>query len=213
MRPVPDGDTHRDHAAGADLGGARHHRRRPRSCSACCPGLVLRFGDLPDLDRCLRRLTTIRAAIDAAGGAIRFDEFMRLALYGEHGFYSDVGRAGRRGDFITSPEVGPLFGAVVARFIDAEWDAPRSSPTDSRSSRPEPGRARSPGRSSRPRPPCATRCATSRSRCRPRNASCTRAGSSRSRRCRTRSIDRCHLRQRAARQPAVPPRRVRRRVA
>jgi SAM-dependent MidA family methyltransferase len=64
----------------------------------------------------------IRAAIDAAGGAIRFDEFMRLALYGSHGFYGATGgRAGRRGDFITSPEVGPLFGAVVARFIDAEW--------------------------------------------------------------------------------------------
>jgi SAM-dependent MidA family methyltransferase len=63
----------------------------------------------------------IRAAIDAAGGAIRFDEFMRIALYGEHGFYGGIGRAGRRGDFITSPEVGPLFGAVVARFIDAEW--------------------------------------------------------------------------------------------
>jgi SAM-dependent MidA family methyltransferase len=63
----------------------------------------------------------IRAAIDAAGGAIRFDEFMRLALYGEHGFYRAGGRAGRRGDFITSPEVGPLFGAVVARFLDAEW--------------------------------------------------------------------------------------------
>ena len=64
----------------------------------------------------------LRAAIDAAGGAIRFDEFMRLALYGEHGFYGDIGRAGRRGDFITSAEVGPLFGAVVARFIDAEWE-------------------------------------------------------------------------------------------
>lgn len=64
----------------------------------------------------------VRAAIDAAGGAIRFDEFMRLALYGEHGFYGDIGRAGRRGDFITSAEVGPLFGAVVARFIDAEWE-------------------------------------------------------------------------------------------
>jgi SAM-dependent MidA family methyltransferase len=63
----------------------------------------------------------IRAAIDAAGGAIRFDEYMRLALYGEHGFYGSDGRAGRRGDFITSPEIGPLFGAVVARFLDAEW--------------------------------------------------------------------------------------------
>lgn len=57
----------------------------------------------------------------AAGGALRFDEFMELALYGEHGFYSTTGRAGRRGDFLTSPEVGPLFGAVVAQWIHAEW--------------------------------------------------------------------------------------------
>ncbi len=63
----------------------------------------------------------VRAAIVAAGGAIPFDEFMRIALYGDHGFYTSGGQAGRRGDFITSPEVGPLFGAVVARWIDAEW--------------------------------------------------------------------------------------------
>ena len=47
---------------------------------------------------------------------------MDLALYGEHGFYASGGRAGRRGDFITSPEVGPLFGAVLARAIDAWWN-------------------------------------------------------------------------------------------
>jgi SAM-dependent MidA family methyltransferase len=64
----------------------------------------------------------IRAAIDEAGGAIPFSRFMELALYGPHGFYTQAGRAGRRGDFLTSPEVGPLFGAVVARFLDAEWD-------------------------------------------------------------------------------------------
>jgi SAM-dependent MidA family methyltransferase len=63
----------------------------------------------------------IAPIIAAAGGMIRFDEFMELALYGAHGFYTDGGRAGRRGDFITSPEVGPLFGAVLARWIDAEW--------------------------------------------------------------------------------------------
>lgn len=45
---------------------------------------------------------------------------MSLALYGEHGFYTTSGHAGRRGDFITSPEVGPLFGTVLARWIDAE---------------------------------------------------------------------------------------------
>jgi SAM-dependent MidA family methyltransferase len=63
----------------------------------------------------------VAQAIAAAGGMIRFDTFMELALYGAHGFYTDGGRAGRRGDFITSPEVGPLFGAVLARWIDAEW--------------------------------------------------------------------------------------------
>ncbi|MGA0879503.1 MAG: SAM-dependent methyltransferase [Ilumatobacteraceae bacterium] len=65
----------------------------------------------------------LAARIVAAGGAIRFDEFMDLALYGDHGFYtSGVGRAGRRGDFITSPEVGPLFGAVLARALDTWWE-------------------------------------------------------------------------------------------
>ncbi|MGB1784117.1 MAG: SAM-dependent methyltransferase, partial [Ilumatobacteraceae bacterium] len=48
---------------------------------------------------------------------------MADALYGSNGFYTSGGSAGRRGDFITSPEVGPLFGAVVARFLDAEWNA------------------------------------------------------------------------------------------
>ena len=64
----------------------------------------------------------LRSLIAARGGRIPFDEFMGIALYGEHGFYSAGGRAGRRGDFLTSPEVGPLFGAVVARALDAEWD-------------------------------------------------------------------------------------------
>ncbi|MUH50806.1 MAG: hypothetical protein F2789_06305 [Actinobacteria bacterium] len=46
---------------------------------------------------------------------------MHFALYGDGGFYSAGGAAGRRGDFITSPEVGPLFGAVIARMLDAVW--------------------------------------------------------------------------------------------
>ena len=56
-------------------------------------------------------------------GPIPFERFMELALYGVEGFYTkaDGGSAGRRGDFITSPEVGPLFGAVIARYLDAEW--------------------------------------------------------------------------------------------
>ena len=64
----------------------------------------------------------ISAAIAAAGGAIPFSEYMQLALYGQGGFYTTGGRAGRRGgDFITSPEVGPLFGTVIARTLDEWW--------------------------------------------------------------------------------------------
>jgi len=54
----------------------------------------------------------------------RFDRFMERALYApETGFFtSGRGSAGRRGDFLTSVEVGPLFGAVMARMLDTEWD-------------------------------------------------------------------------------------------
>jgi SAM-dependent MidA family methyltransferase len=73
-----------------------------------------------------RALAALRAAVAAAGGTLGFDAFLHHALYGPAGFYSRAadqggGAAGRSGDFITSPEVGPLFGAVVARFLDAEW--------------------------------------------------------------------------------------------
>lgn len=45
-----------------------------------------------------------------------------MALYAEGvGFFATAGAAGRKGDFITSPEVGPLFGAVIARALDSWW--------------------------------------------------------------------------------------------
>lgn len=54
----------------------------------------------------------------------RFDEYMERVLYGPDGFYtSGRGAAGRRGgDFITSPEVGPLFGRLIGRWLDSVWD-------------------------------------------------------------------------------------------
>ena len=53
-----------------------------------------------------------------------FAQYMDIALYDESiGFYATIGRAGRRGDFLTSPEVGPLFGALLARRLDEEWFA------------------------------------------------------------------------------------------
>jgi len=50
------------------------------------------------------------------------ETFVDRALYGPGGFYESGGRAGRRGaSFVTSPEVGPLFGAVVGRALDRWW--------------------------------------------------------------------------------------------
>lgn len=59
---------------------------------------------------------------DRRQDVVTFDEFMDRALYGPDGFYRRGGQAGRRGDFITSPEVGPLFGTVIAGALDAEWE-------------------------------------------------------------------------------------------
>lgn len=67
-------------------------------------------------------LTERLAALAKATGLLRFSEYMEAALYDEvGGFYASGGQAGRRGDFLTSPEVGPLFGAVLARAIDDWW--------------------------------------------------------------------------------------------
>ncbi|HET7569567.1 MAG TPA: SAM-dependent methyltransferase [Gammaproteobacteria bacterium] len=56
-------------------------------------------------------------AIDAAGGAITFERYMELALYAPGlGYYSaGTHKFGEAGDFITAPEVSPLFSRVVAR--------------------------------------------------------------------------------------------------
>jgi SAM-dependent MidA family methyltransferase len=67
-------------------------------------------------------LTDVVVAEIDASGPMPFGRFVDLALYHRTlGFYADGG-AGRRRDFITSAEVGPLFGVVVARALDAAWD-------------------------------------------------------------------------------------------
>jgi SAM-dependent MidA family methyltransferase len=56
-------------------------------------------------------------------GAIPFDCFVDAALSSEEGFFGSGRGAGRAGrDFVTAPEVGPLFGVLVARAIDGWWD-------------------------------------------------------------------------------------------
>ena len=65
----------------------------------------------------------IRARI-AARGAITFAAFMELALYQpRYGYYSALRvPPGPRGDFYTSPETHPAFGALVARQALEVWE-------------------------------------------------------------------------------------------
>lgn len=69
----------------------------------------------------------IRQRIAAAGGWIPFADYMDLALYSPGlGYYSSGRKVfGSGGDFVTAPEMGGLFGAVLARWIDealpAKW--------------------------------------------------------------------------------------------
>jgi SAM-dependent MidA family methyltransferase len=58
-----------------------------------------------------------------SGTPLRFDEFQDQALYDPgSGFFAAGGRAGGRGgDFITSAEIGPLFGVVLASAITRWW--------------------------------------------------------------------------------------------
>lgn len=59
----------------------------------------------------------------ARGGPITFARFMEVVLYDpERGYYAtSTDRPTRAGDFLTAPEMHPIFGWVLARRIDALW--------------------------------------------------------------------------------------------
>ncbi len=58
-------------------------------------------------------------AIKTAGGRLPFGRYMELALYAPGLGYYSAGSAkfGQAGDFVTAPEVSPLFGQALARGI------------------------------------------------------------------------------------------------
>ncbi len=62
-------------------------------------------------------VSEIRTAIDNAGGWIDFARYMHLALYAPGlGYYSGGAKKfGRAGDFVTAPEISPLFAQTLAR--------------------------------------------------------------------------------------------------
>jgi SAM-dependent MidA family methyltransferase len=71
----------------------------------------------------------IRRAIDTAGGWLPFDRFMALALYAPGlGYYARGSRQfgampASGSDFVTAPELSPLFGAALARQVRQALDA------------------------------------------------------------------------------------------
>ncbi len=80
--------------------------------------------DLPEPDADARAhgervAAHIRAAIDEAGGAIPFRQYMELALYAPGlGYYSAGShKLGAAGDFITAPEIAPLFSRTLAHAV------------------------------------------------------------------------------------------------
>ena len=78
--------------------------------------------DLSDVGEDVELLDRIRSEIHRAG-PMSFARFMELALYApDRGYYRGAGaRPGREGDFITAPELHPIFGATLATAIEEIW--------------------------------------------------------------------------------------------
>ena len=71
----------------------------------------------------------IRQAVDEAGGWLPFDRFMALALYAPGlGYYANAGlkfgaMPSSGSDFVTAPELSPLFGRTLAVQVQQALDA------------------------------------------------------------------------------------------
>jgi SAM-dependent MidA family methyltransferase len=72
--------------------------------------------DAAMMEQSARLLALIREAVRSAGGTLPFDRFMELALYAPGLGYYAAGavKMGPAGDFVTAPEISPLFGRCVA---------------------------------------------------------------------------------------------------
>ncbi|HET9477575.1 MAG TPA: SAM-dependent methyltransferase [Dehalococcoidia bacterium] len=78
--------------------------------------------ETPAEDEALKQ--AIAARIEREG-RITFRDFMEMALYAPGlGYYtSRREKMGRSGDYVTSPEVSPIFGAMIGRQLREMWEA------------------------------------------------------------------------------------------
>lgn len=79
---------------------------------------------LPPLDASAQQHCTsvtghIQQYIQQQGGWISFADYMQLALYAPHlGYYSgEASKFGKTGDFVTAPEISPLFAQALASQV------------------------------------------------------------------------------------------------
>ncbi|MEZ0240300.1 MAG: class I SAM-dependent methyltransferase [Chloroflexota bacterium] len=79
--------------------------------------------DLSDVGEDTALVERIRSEI-RRGGPMPFARFMDLVLYDpESGYYrSQDARPGRGGDFLTAPELHPIFGEMLARAVAQAWE-------------------------------------------------------------------------------------------
>lgn len=75
--------------------------------------------DAPAQQHCDTVLAHIQHQIQQQGGWISFADYMHMALYTPHlGYYSgDANKFGRGGDFVTAPEISPLFAQALANQV------------------------------------------------------------------------------------------------
>jgi len=97
--------------------GATRGRGSPLHCSGSAT-VNDDFGAAND-NAVLRRRLLAEIAVQ---GPISFRRFMESALYdASEGYYSTHARIGVHGDYVTSPELHPLFGALLGRQLLEMW--------------------------------------------------------------------------------------------